>query len=107
MGENENGNGNGRISRKEFDYTNAVEAAAAAWWEENGGMSIVAGQEVELPWTLVPGTVKAQIRIMLLEAVVAAVDVALRQAEIERLIDSLVADVLVSDTEDAGDDTQE
>lgn len=94
--------------KKEFDYTDAVEAAARAWWDENGGAAEVQGEEVQLPWWLVPDMVKAQVRFVLLEPVVAAVDVALRQAEIERLIDNLVDDVLTSqtDAEEESDDAQ-
>jgi len=69
----------------EFDYTAPVEAAAKAWWDEHGN---VIGPDGSTPvdWDLVPGLVKAQVRMVLFEAVVAAVDTAFEQKEFERMM---------------------
>lgn len=72
----------------EFDYTECVEAGAEAFWEEHGHVQF-AGVDGEgglaLPWELVPGTIKAQIRIMIFEVVVAAVDRARYIIELENI----------------------
>lgn len=70
---------------KEFDYTAAVESAAKTWWAEHGNVR-VGDDESPVDWDLLPGAVKAQIRMVLFEAVVAAVDTALEQQEFERMM---------------------
>ena len=70
---------------EEFDYTAAVESAAKAWWAEHGFVK-VGDDDTPLAWELIPGAVKAQIRMILFEAVVAAVDTALEQQEFERMM---------------------
>lgn len=68
----------------EFDYTNAVDVGARVWWEEHGTVD-VEGDAGPLPWEMVPGSVKSQIRMILFEAIVAAIDAAFEQKEIEDL----------------------
>jgi hypothetical protein len=63
----------------DFDYTECVEAGSKAFWEEHGSFQFTdeeSENSIPVPWELVPGTIKAQIRMMLLEPIVAAVDCA-------------------------------
>ena len=70
---------------EEFDYTAAVEAAAKTWWNEHGTVFI--GEDTTpVDWDLIPGGIKAQIRIGLLETVVAAVDTVFEQKEFEGIM---------------------
>lgn len=76
----------------EFDYTDCVEAGAQAFWEEHGHVEFsgIDGEGgIALPWELVPGTVKAQIRMMIFEVVVAAVDRARYIIELESIFDGI------------------
>lgn len=75
-----------------FDYTECVEAGAQAFWEEHGHVQFAGleGEEgIALPWELVPGTIKAQIRMMVFEVVVAAVDRARYIIDLESIFDGI------------------
>lgn len=77
---------------EEFDYTTCVEEAAKAFWEEHGEVQFneVIGEDgIAIPWELVPGVVKAQIRMLLFEPIVAAVDQARRVIELENIFEGI------------------
>lgn len=76
----------------DFDYTECVEAGAKAFWEEHGHVQFAtaSGEDgLALPWELVPGVIKAQIRMMIFEVVVAAVDQARYIIELEKIFEGI------------------